>query len=59
MIMITQLCVKLSTVFAHHQFRETRMELLSGRHGGAELQQLQGHGVLQVDLQGLTATEAA
>lgn len=35
------------------------MQLLSGRHGGAELQQLQGDAVLEVDLWGLAATEAA
>jgi len=35
------------------------MQLLGGRHGGAELQQLQGHAVLQVDLRRLTAAEAA
>lgn len=35
------------------------MQLLSRRHGRTELQQLQWHGVLQVDLRGLTAAEAA
>lgn len=35
------------------------MQLLSGRHGGTELQQLQGNAVLQVDLWGLAAAEAA
>lgn len=43
----------------HHQFRETCMQLLGRGHGGAELQQLQRHAVLQVDLRWLGAAEAA
>lgn len=35
------------------------MQLLSRRHGCAELQQLQWHAVLQIDLRGLAAAEAA
>lgn len=35
------------------------MQLLRRRHGGTELQQLQGHAVLEVDLRRLAAAEAA
>lgn len=35
------------------------MQFFLWRHGGTELQQLQGHAVLQVNLRGLTAAEAA
>lgn len=50
---------QVESIFTHHQFGETRMQLLSRRHGRTELQQLQWHGVLQVDLRGLAAAEAA
>lgn len=43
----------------YHQLRETGVQFLRRRHGGAELQQLERHAVLQVDLGGLTAAEAA
>lgn len=43
----------------YHQFGETRMQLLSGGHGGTELQQLEGHAVLEVDFWGLTTAKAA
>lgn len=46
-------------MLTHHQFGEACMQLLGRRHGGAELQQLQRHAVLQVDLRGLAATKAA
>lgn len=46
-------------IFTHHQFRKACMQLLCRWHGGAELQQLQRHGVLKVDLQWLAASKAA
>lgn len=45
--------------FTHHKFGETCVQLLHRGHGGAELQQLKRHAVLQVDLQRLAAAKAA
>lgn len=43
----------------YHQFRKAGIQFLLRGHGGAELEQLQGNTVLQVDLWGLAAAEAA